>query len=93
MSGFPAAAGEEETAGGFLSSAARPRDVGKEMCHHPEGANPAGAATGGDQVGGGKFEQLPYSEYHRTLRTPIELLRERDCYSNSAMYTLFSEYD
>lgn len=52
MSGFPVAAGEEEAAGGFLSAAARPGDAGKEMCHHPEGADPAGAASGGDQVGG-----------------------------------------
>lgn len=52
LSGVSTTAREKEAARGFLRSAARPRDAGKEMCHHPEGADPAGATSGGDKVGG-----------------------------------------
>lgn len=52
LSGFSAPAREKEAAGGLLLSAAGPRDTGKEVCHHPEGADPAGTTSGGDKVGG-----------------------------------------
>lgn len=55
--GVPAAAGEEEAAGGLLLSAPRQRDTGKEVCHHSEGANPARATSGGDKMGGGSRGQ------------------------------------
>lgn len=55
--GVPAAAGEEEAAGGLLLSAPRQRDTGKEVCHYSEGANPARATSGGDKVGGGSRGQ------------------------------------
>lgn len=52
LSGVSASAREKEVAGGLLISAAGQRDTGEEMCHHPEGADPAGTTSGGDKVGG-----------------------------------------
>lgn len=43
-SGFSTTAGEKEAAGGLLLSAAGQRDAGKEVCHHPKGADPTGSA-------------------------------------------------
>lgn len=51
-SGFSTTTREEEAAGGLLLSAAGQRDARKEVCHHPEGADPAGTSSGGDKVGG-----------------------------------------
>lgn len=47
-SGISTTAGEKEAAGGLLLTAAGQRDAGKEVCHHPEGADPAGATSGRD---------------------------------------------
>ena len=52
LTGLSASAREEKVAGGLLISAAGQRDTGEEMCQHPEGADPAGTASGGDKVGG-----------------------------------------
>lgn len=53
LSGISTTAREEEAAGGLLLFAAGQRNTGKEVCHHPEGADSAGATSGGDKVGGG----------------------------------------
>lgn len=52
LSGISATAGEKETTGGLLLSAAGQRDTGKEVRHNPEGADPTRATSGGDKVGG-----------------------------------------
>lgn len=52
LSGISTTAREKEIAGGLLLSTAGQRDAGKEVCHHPEGADPAGTSSGGDKVGG-----------------------------------------
>ena len=51
-SGISTTAREKEAAGGLLLSAAGQRDAGTEVCLHPEGADPAGATSGRDTVGG-----------------------------------------
>ncbi len=51
-SGVSATAGEKEASGGLCLSAAGQRDTGKEVCHHPEGADPAWTTSGGDKMGG-----------------------------------------
>lgn len=51
-SGISTTARKKEAAGGLLLSAAGQRDAGKEVCHHSEGADPAGATSGRDKVGG-----------------------------------------
>lgn len=51
--GISAATGEKEAAGGLLLSAAGQGNAGEKVCHHPEGADSAGALPGGDKVGGG----------------------------------------
>lgn len=52
FSGVSAATREEEAAGRPLLSAAGQRSSGEKVCNHPEGADSAGALSGGDQVGG-----------------------------------------
>lgn len=47
-SGISTTAREKEAAGGLLLSAAGQGDAGEEVCHHPEGADPAGATAGRD---------------------------------------------
>lgn len=47
-SGVSAAAGEKEATGGRFLSVAGQGDTGKEVCHHPEGADSAGATAGRD---------------------------------------------
>lgn len=51
-SGVSTTAREKEAAGGLLLSAAGQGDAGEEVRHHPEGADAAGATSGGDKVGG-----------------------------------------
>lgn len=52
MPGFSTTAREKEAAGGLLLPAAGQGDAGKEVCYHPEGADPARTTSGGDKVGG-----------------------------------------
>lgn len=52
-SGISTTTREKEAAGGLFLPAAGQGDTGEEVCHHPEGADAAGATAGRDKMGGG----------------------------------------
>lgn len=51
LSGVSTPTREKEAPGGLFFTAAEQGDARKEVCHHSEGADPAGPAPGGNKVG------------------------------------------